>query len=60
MSKKNDDKYFEINDVSMATFLKANGSKMIGMKNGVFIFEDDETIDENIKKYEDMLKKCMF
>lgn len=62
MGKKKNDKtsHFKINDVSMATFFKNNGSKMISMKNGEFVFEYDDTIEKNIKLYEDMLKKCMF
>lgn len=57
MSKK---KEFKINDVSMATFFKNNGSKMIAVKNGVYIFEYDDTIEKNIGLYEETLKKCMF
>lgn len=62
MSKKKNDKTnrFKINDVSMAMFFKNNGSKMISVKNGEFIFEYDDTIEKNIKLYEAMLKKCMF
>lgn len=62
MSNDKNDKtnHFEINDVSMATFLKNNGSKMIAVKNGIYIFEYDDTIEKNICFYKDMLKKCMF
>ena len=55
--KKNE---FTINDVSLATFLNNHGSKMIEIKNGKYIFEYDDTIEENLKLYEDTLKKCMF
>lgn len=58
--KNNKTNHFEINDVSMATFFKNNGSKMIAVKNGIYIFEYDETIEKNIYLYKDMLKKCMF
>lgn len=58
--KNNHNGIFEIKDVSMATFFKNNGSNMIEIKNGVYVFKYDDTIDKNIKLYEDMLKKCMF
>ncbi len=56
-NKKNE---FTVNDVSLAAFLKNNGSKMVEIKNGKYIFEYDDTIEENLKLYEDTLKKCMF
>lgn len=58
--KNNHNGIFEIKDVSMATFFKNNGSKMVAVKNGVYIFEYDDTIEKNIDLYKDMLKKCMF
>ena len=58
MDKKKNE--FTVNDVSLATFLKNHGSKMIEIKNGKYIFEYDDTIEENLKLYEDTLKKCMF
>lgn len=53
-------KEFIVNDVSVASFLKNNGSKMIAMRNGKYVFEYDDTIDANIKLYEETLKKCLF
>lgn len=55
-----DKKEFVVNDVSVASFLRNNGSKMIAIRNGCYIFEYDETIDDNIIAYENMQDKCMF
>lgn len=54
------DDEFIVNDLSVASFLKNHGSKMIAVKNGKYVFEYDDTIDDNIKLYEETLKKCMF
>lgn len=53
-------KEFVVNDLSIASFLKNHGSKMIGIRNGKYIFEYDDTIDENMKLFMDMQDKCMF
>lgn len=53
-------KEFIVNDLSVASFLKNHGSKMIAIRNGKYVFEYDDTIDVNIKLYEETLKKCLF
>lgn len=49
---------------SLADYLIANGSNLIRVdkENGivVFVFKKDQTIEQNIAKYEETLNKCMF
>lgn len=51
---------FVVNDLSVASFLKNHGSKMICIRNGKYIFEYDDTIEENLKLFVIMQDKCMF
>lgn len=48
----------------LANFLLANGSKMIRINKEdgefIFVFEYDDSIDENIGKWEANLKRCYF
>lgn len=55
-----DNKEFVVNDLSVASFLKNHGSNMIAIRNGKYVFKHDDTIDVNIKLYEETLKKCLF
>ena len=57
MSKK---KEFVVKDLSVATYLKNNGSKFIKIRNGEYIFEFDETIDKNLDEYFKLCEKSMF
>ena len=58
MGKKK--KEFMVKDVSIAAYLKNNGSKLIKIHNGQYIFELDGTIDKNINAYFELYKKSMF
>lgn len=53
-------KEFYVNDLSIASYLKNHGSKMIRIKNGKYVFEFDETIDKNLDEYFKMYEKSMF
>lgn len=55
-----DKKEFTVNDKSLALFLKNHGIKLVEIKNGKYIFEYDDIIDDVIAMFEDMQDKCMF
>lgn len=55
-----DKKKFKVKDLSIATYLKNNGSKFIGIHNGEYIFEFDDTIDRNLDEYFKLYEKSMF
>ena len=57
MSEK---KEFVVKDLSIATYLKNNGSKFIKVRNGEYIFEFDDTIDKNLDMYFELYEKSMF
>lgn len=57
MSEK---KEFVVKDLSIATYLKNNGSKFIKIRNGEYIFEFDDTIDKNLDMYFELYEKSMF
>ena len=58
--KMTDKKEFTVNDKSLALFLKNHGIKLVEIKNGKYIFEYDDIIDDVIAMFEDMQDKCMF
>lgn len=55
-----DKKKFKVKDLSIATYLKNNGSKFIGIYNNEYIFEFDDTIDRNLDAYFELYEKSMF
>lgn len=55
-----DSKEFIVNDKQLALFLKNHGAKLIEMKNGKYVFENDDSIDEDIALFEEIQAKCMF
>lgn len=57
MSEK---KEFAVKDLSIATYLKNNGSKFIEIRNGEYIFKFDDTIDKNLDMYFELYEKSMF
>lgn len=57
MSEK---KEFVVKDLSIATYLKNNGSKFIEIRNGEYIFKFDDTIDKNLDMYFELYEKSMF
>lgn len=58
MDKKEE---FLVKDLSIATYLKNHGSKLIEIRNGCeYIFENDDTIDKNLDEYFELYKKSMF
>lgn len=55
-----DGKIFSVNDHQLAVYMMNHGSKLICIENGIYIFEYDDFIDENIELFETMQEKCMF
>lgn len=55
-----DNKRFSCNDRQLSSYLINHGSKLICVENGIYIFEYDDSIDDNLRMFEDALKKCMF
>lgn len=55
-----DKKEFTVNDKSLALFLKNHGIKLVEIKNGKYIFEYDDLIEEKLDLFEEMQAKCMF
>ncbi len=53
-------KEFTCNSRPLAEYLKKNGSKFIRIDKGLFVFEYDDSIEDNLKRYEAIQKRCMF
>ena len=55
---------FRCKGMSLANYLIAHGSNLVRneQEDGdiVFVFEYDETIDDNVASWEFMLNRCMF
>lgn len=60
MVRRMTDKIFEVNDKQLAIFLKNHGIKLIEIKNGKYVFEYDDLIEEKLDLFEEMQAKCMF
>lgn len=58
--KMTDKKEFAVNDKSLALFLKSHGIKLVEMKNGKYIFEYDDLIEEKLDLFEEMQARCLF
>lgn len=58
--KMTDKKEFIVNDKSLAVFLKSYDVRLIGMKNGKFVFEYDDSIEDKLELFEKMQTMCMF
>ena len=58
------DKEFRCNGKRLADYLIKNGSKLIKTEfvNGckAYVFEYDESIDENLERWEVAKKRCLF
>lgn len=54
------DKIFEVNDKQLAIFLKNHGIKLIEIKNGKYVFEYDDLIEEKLDLFEETQARCMF
>lgn len=55
-----DKKKFSCNDRQLSIYLKNHGSKLVCIENGIYIFEYDDSIEENLKAFENIQEKCMF
>lgn len=53
-------KKFSCNDRQLGTYLNSHGSKLICIENGVYIFEYDDSIEDNLRSFERLQEKCMF
>lgn len=51
---------FTCNNKSLATFLIRHGSNLITIKNGIFVFEKDDEIKNNVEIWRKLQEKCMF
>lgn len=56
----NDKKNFTCNDRQLGIYLKNHGSKLVCIENGIYVFEYDDSIEDNLKAFEELQKKCMF
>lgn len=59
-----DNKLFYCKGKRLADYLIKHGSKFIGSENHegniVYVFENDNSINDNIDKWESDVKKCLF
>lgn len=55
-----DKKEFTCNDKGLATFLKRHGVRFIEFRNGRYVFEYNDSIEDIIGLFEDEQDKCMF
>lgn len=55
-----DGKIFSVNDYKLAVYMMNHGSKLICIENGIYIFEYDDSIEENLAEFEKLQDMCMF
>lgn len=55
-----DGKIFSVNDYKLAVYMMNYGSKLICIENGIYIFEYDDSIEENLAEFEKLQDMCMF
>lgn len=60
MVRRMTDKIFEVNDKQLAIFLKNHGVKLVEIKNGKYVFEYDDLIEEKLDLFEEMQVRCLF
>lgn len=55
-----DGNIFSVNDYKLAVYMMNHGSKLICIENGIYIFEYDDSIEENLAEFEKLQDMCMF